>query len=288
VLVERCPHPAARLATATDIVTVMRFESRRHRRRREALEQEFPGEWRVLLRRRWPMWSLLTDDERSRLEALIQAFVYDIRWEAANNFDLTEAMQVLIAAQACLLVLELDADSYRGVGTVIVHPSTVVLTGPRSTGSGLVSSDPFRIDGQAHYGGPVILAWDAVSIDARHPRRGLNVVYHEFAHKLDMLDGTIDGTPPIVTGDARTRWIEVCTREYRAIRDGTGGTLLRDYGGTDPGEFFAVATEMFFSRPIELRTEKPDLYEVLSGFYRQDPASRFPVPQTEPSAEQPR
>ncbi len=218
------------------------------------------------------------------MEELIKAFVFDIRWEPANNFGLTDPMKVLIAAQACLLVLELDGDYYRGVGTIIVHPTTVVLTGPRSTGTGgLVTSDPFRIDGQAHYEGPIIVAWDAVSLDARHPARGSNVVYHEFAHKLDMLDGTVDGTPPLLTGDARTRWIEVCTLEYNAIRAGTGGALLRDYGGTDPGEFFAVATELFFSRPVELKAHKPDLYEVLSGFFQQDPAARFPVPVPEQS-----
>jgi len=256
----------------------MRFETRRRRRRREAIDQGFPDEWRELLRRRWPVWPRLSDDERHRMEGLIKAFVFDIRWEPANNFDLTDSMKVLIAAQACLLVLELDGDPYRGVGTIIVHPTAVVLTGPRSTGtSGLETSDPFRIDGQAHYGGPIIVAWDAVLTDSRHPARGHNVVYHEFAHKLDMLDGTIDGTPPLITGDARSRWIEVCTREFDEIRAGTGG-LLRDYGGTDPGEFFAVATEMFFSRPVELLADKPDLYGVLSAFYRQNPAARFPAP----------
>lgn len=225
------------------------------------------------------MWNRLSEDERSRMEPMIQALVHDVRWEAANNFDVTDVMKVLITAQACLLVLELeDEDPYRGVGTVMVHPTTVVLTGPRNTRGGLVTSDPFRIDGQAQYGGPVIVAWDAVSLDARRPGRGLNVVFHEFAHKLDMLDGVIDGTPPLVAGDARARWIEVCTREYAAIRAGTDDGFLRAYAGTDPGEFFAVATEMFFSRPVETKARRPDLYEVLSAFYRQDPAARFPAP----------
>ncbi len=257
----------------------MRFVSRRQKRRLQAIEDEFSAEWRVLLRRRWPLWARLSDDERDRMETLIKAFIFDIRWEPANNFVLTEQMKVLIAAQACLLVLNLDDDYFSGVGTVIVHPATVVLTGPRSTGTaGLVSNDPYRIDGQAHHGGPVMLSWNAVASDGRHPARGHNVVYHEFAHKLDMLDGTIDGTPPLVTGPARDRWIEVCTGEFNAVRKGTGGGLLRDYAGTDPGEFFAVATEVFFSRPVELSEDKPDLYEVLADFYRQDPALRFATP----------
>ena len=255
----------------------MRFESRRKRLRRELEELEFADEWRAMLSSRWAMWTRLTDDERSRLEHLTKDFVATKRWEAANGFEVTEAMRVLIAAQACLLVLELDGDPYRGVGTILVHPTTVVLEGQRSTGTGgLVSSDPYPILGQAQFGGPTVLAWDTVSYEARHPARGMNVVYHEFAHKLDMIDGVLDGTPPLVELAARARWVEVCTREFRALQRGAATGILRDYGGENPGEFFAVATEGFFSRPVEMRAVQPDLYAVLCGFYRQDPAARSP------------
>ena len=256
----------------------MRFESRRKRRQRELDGLEFQDSWREMLSVRWPLWQFLDSDERVRIEDLVKVFVHDKRWEAANGFEVTEAMRVLIAAQACLLVLELDGDPYRGVGTILVHPTTLVLEGQRSTGTGgLVSSDPYPILGQAEFGGPTIVAWDTVAHDARHPSRGQNVVYHEFAHKLDMLDGVIDGTPPIADAEQRRRWVEVCTREYNAIRRGAEGTLLRDYGGENPGEFFAVATEAFFSMPVQMRDGMPDLYSVLSGFYRQDPAARFPA-----------
>jgi MtfA peptidase len=262
----------------------MRFESRRRRRDRERAAVTFTDEWRSILDRQWPLWHRLDADERARLESLTTTFVAAKRWEAANGFEITETIRVLIAAQACLLVLELDdadLELYRGVGTILVHPTTLVLEGQRSTGTaGLVSSDPYAILGQAQFGGPTIVAWDAVVDEARHPGRGQNVVYHEFAHKLDMLDGVIDGTPPLLDPKARARWIEVCSREFTALSRGTGGGLLRDYGAENPGEFFAVATEFFFSKPVAMRTEKPDLYEVLSGFYRQDPAARFPAPVT--------
>ena len=221
---------------------------------------------------------MLGDDERSRLEAMIKEFVFDKRFEAAKGFEITDAMQVVIAAQACLLVLELGLDYYSGVGTIIVHRSTVVLSGPRSTGTaGLVSSDPYPIDGQAHYGGPVMISWDAASYDARHPRRGLSVVFHEFAHKLDMLDGTVDGTPPLDDG-LRERWIDrlhrASSRRFDAASTRASCATTR---ATNPGEFFAVATEVFFSTPVQLREEKPDLYGVLADFYRQDPAARYPA-----------
>ena len=107
---------------------------------------------------------------------------------------------------------------------------------------------------------------------ARHPERGHNVVYHEFAHKLDMLDGVIDGTPPLERQEELDRWVEVCTAEYEALRNGTDDGFLDGYASVDPAEFFAVATEAFFDLPVQLEAAKPDLYAVLRDFYRQDPA----------------
>jgi Mlc titration factor MtfA (ptsG expression regulator) len=111
----------------------------------------------------------------------------------------------------------------------------------------------------------------------RHPELGFNVVYHEFAHKLDMLDGAIDGVPPLADEREYRRWVDVCTRELERLRDaveqGTP-TLLDPYGLTDVGEFFAVVTEVFFDRALELEQEHPELYDVLRKFYRQDTAAR--------------
>src|ERR687897_432020 len=141
---------------------------------------------------------------------------------------------------------------------------------------GVVTDAPQPILGQAHARrGPVVIAWDAARADARHPHRGRNVVFHEFAHKLDMLDDLIDGTPPLPDPAARDRWIEVCTAEYELLRAGEGGDLLSDYAAVNPGEFFAVATEAFFGLPREMRDQKPALYGVLREFYRQDPATRW-------------
>lgn len=255
------------------------FGTKRRRLQREAFEQPFPEHWRPILSSNWPLWNSLTDEARERLEELTKVFVAERRWESARGFELTEPMKVLIAAQACLLILELDEDYFRHVSVIIVHPTTVVLQGPRASDiSGMVSDGPQPILGQATDRGPVVLAWDAVAFDARHPARGQNVVFHEFAHKLDMLDGVIDGTPPLPDDDARRRWIDVCTREFTALSAGLADPLLRDYGAEDPGEFFAVATEVFFCRPVEMRETKPELYEVLSGFYRQDPAARLSKP----------
>jgi MtfA peptidase len=156
-----------------------------------------------------------------------------------------------------------------------VQPTTMVSTTPRSVGvSGVVSDSPMHVIGLASYTGPVTIAWDAAAEGARHPERGHNVVYHEFAHKLDMADGVVDGTPVITTAEGRQRWIDVCTEVYRDLQEGRAGELLDPYAGVNPGEFFAVATETFFDRPLELERAHADLYDVLRDFYRQDPAAR--------------
>jgi MtfA peptidase len=248
----------------------------RRGRSRDTADEPFPDAWRARLADRWPTWRTLSADEQARLEQRTLEFMAEVRFEAARGFEVTDEMRLLVAAQASLLVLELPGRPYRKVSSVILHPRTVVLQGARRVGdSGLVADDPYPISGQAHPGGPVVLAWSTLAFEARHPDRAQNVVFHEFAHQLDMLDGTTDGTPPIADAAQRARFVEVCTAEYRALRRGTEH-VLRPYAATDPGEFFAVATEQFFSRALPLREGAPELYEVLRDFYLQDPAARQP------------
>ncbi|MCU1458147.1 MAG: hypothetical protein JWL73_2239 [Actinomycetia bacterium] len=250
------------------------FGFRHHRMREERLAAGFLPEWRALLADRFGFYPMLSDDERGRLEGLALGLIADKHWEAANGFELRDEIMVMISAQAAMLILDLPADSYRNVHTILVHPTTYVLQGPHSQVAGLVSDEPMPILGLADFNGPVLLAWDTVLDDARHPGTGHNVVFHEFAHKIDMLDGTADGTPPLADRAQFDHWVAVCTKAYEQVVEGRGGRSLREYGGVNPGEFFAVATESFFDDSVLLRAEHPDLYGVLRDFYRQDPATR--------------
>jgi Mlc titration factor MtfA (ptsG expression regulator) len=232
-----------------------------------------PEGWRDVLDARISHWCHHDDDEQELHGDLTGRLIKKKYWEAAKDFDLTDEMTLIIAAQAALLILGLSFEHYREVGAIIVHPTTVVLTGPRGAPvAGLMTDSPMPILGQAAHKGPIMISWDAVANDARHPQRGHNVVFHEFAHKLDMLDDVVDGTPPLAP-DQRERWVQVCTHEYEQVASGPDG-LLSSYAGVNPGEFFAVATEVFFDRPVDMRTQKSELYEVLAAFYRQDPAGR--------------
>lgn len=253
----------------------MLFETRHHRERRERLEAGFRPEWRDLLASRMRTWQLLDDDERARLEVLALQLLVELHWEAASDFELTEDIEVTIAADAAVLLLGLADDSFQGVHSVLVHPTTVVLQGEHSQVAGIVSDGPMPILGQADLHGPVLIVWDAVLSEARHPGSGHNVVFHEFAHRLDMLTGSADGTPPMSSVEQSERWVEVCTAAYQEVVAGRGGSVLRSYAGVNPAEFFAVATEAFFDAPVALRRERPELYDVLMGYYGQDTAARW-------------
>ncbi len=238
---------------------------------------EFDAAWRPILVAGFQHWSLLDQAELDRMEMLVARFMATTDWEAANKFKLTEPIKVLIAAQASMLLLGLDLDGYDDVTSVIVHPANVRLRGNRPSGGGTFSSSPTVIAGQAHYKGPVLLSWAAARRGAKFPEHGQNVVYHEFAHRLDMLDGITDGTPPLEDAAALARWTEVCTAAYDEVR-AQGSPVLRPYAGTNPAEFFAVATEVFFNQPHQLCEHEPALYAELRSFYRQDPAARVARP----------
>jgi hypothetical protein len=118
-----------------------------------------------------------------------------------------------------------------------------------------------------------VLAWDDVLAGGLDGDDARNVVFHEFAHKIDMLGGVIDGTPPLPDRAHRATWAEVCTAAYVDLRgriDAGLPAFLRGYAATNEAEFFAVATETFFEQPAQLRRELPDLYAALAEFYNLD------------------
>jgi len=256
------------------------FHWLRDLRRAKARKRPFPPEWEAFVRANVAHYCLLDDTERTELHAMIQVFLEEKYWEGCGGLDLTDEISVTIAAQACLLQLGLPHDYYRNVQSILVYPATVI---PPEHHPGVLEpwgtpiAAPVPILGQAFAQGPVILVWDSVLHGARHPEQGHNVVYHEFAHKLDMLDGAADGTPPITNRNQFVEWVAVCSHEFlrlRGLAEKGHQTFLDAYGATNEAEFFAVATEEFFDRPLFLEEQAHDLYRVLSAYYRQDPAAR--------------
>ena len=247
------------------------------RRRRQLREQPFPAAWDDVLAANVAIAGRLAPPMQARLRELVQVFVAEKRWEGLGGLEMTDEIRVTVAAQACVLLLGRDHELYEDVESVLVYPTTVVAP-PRPRRFFEISPTPVdesgdALHGQAFLRGPVILAWDRVLAGGRELVRG-NVVYHELAHKIDMVDGVIDGTPPLAGKSARRRWAEVCEREFLALRarvDAGVPSFLDDYGATNEAEFFAVVTEAYFTRPDLLRAHEPALHGVFRDFYRFDP-----------------
>ncbi len=246
------------------------FPWSKRRRRQHLLREPFPEAWLDYLRTNVVQYSLLTAEEQARLRDRVRIFVAEKTWVGCGGLTVDDEMRVTIAAQACLLVLGIDYEyHYDRIQSVLIYPNTYVH--PARLSHELVHEER-AVYGEAWHRGPIVLSWkNTKSLD----EKGGNLVFHEFAHHLDDLDGYMDGTPPLERGQER-RWERVVEKEYyRLVRASELGraTLLNEYGATNRAEFFAVATECFFERSIALKRRHPELYDVLRDFYRQDPAS---------------
>jgi len=215
----------------------------------------------------------LTQDERSHLRQLARQFIAEKQWSGAQGLQLTPRVQLTVALQACLPILYLGLDWYAGWVGIVVYPGDFVIPRRMMDGDGVVHEFDDDVMGEAWYGGPVLISW----FDDPEDSHGINVVIHEFAHKLDMKSGDADGLPPLHAGMSRQRWIEVMSRAFEDFRqrvDGGEETALDPYAAELPAEFFAVASEAFFETPLLLKDEYPDVYEQFRLFYRQDPLTR--------------
>ena len=263
-----------RAATLSGMLFDWLLRPLRRARRHRLLADPFPDDWLPILDR-LPFYRALDEGGRRRIRKDLRVLIVEKSWEGCGGLELTDEIQVTIAAQASLLLLGIEHEYYRDVHSILVYPGAY-LTLPQPDAAGVVR--PGRVNlGEAWQRGPVVLAWDAAQRGAFDPRDGRNLVLHEFAHRLDMLDGLADGTPPMHTRVELGEWVTAMTTEFRRLRDDVQhhrATVLDKYGATNPAEFFAVATECFFEKGRQLRRRHPELYEVLHHYYHQDPAAR--------------
>jgi Mlc titration factor MtfA (ptsG expression regulator) len=248
----------------------------RKRRRRALLATPFPDSWPPWLDP-LPFYAALNGEERARLHDILRVIVAEKTWTGSTDFPVTEEMKVLVAAQAALLILEIEHDYYARVDEIILRPSSYTAGYVHRDAGGVVSEGARNL-GEAWYRGPVVLAWDGVRQGAEDPKDGHNLVFHEFAHKLDMLDGFVDGTPPLHRRSEYKLWTQVMTEEYEALQEAARRgrrSVLDRYGATNEAEFFAVATETFFEKPRQLQQRHEALYNLLQSYYRQDPLARL-------------
>ena len=233
---------------------------------------DIPIQWEETLQRGSPIYRFLSESDRRELRSYILWFIGSKKFEGCAGLVITDEIRVLVAAQACLLLLHRETPCYERLRLIRVYP-----------GASYAQSSTERVLGESWQHGVVELAWDSVRGGAANPFDGDNVVLHEFAHQLDDEDGKTDGTPllgrdltyPEHAG-VYTAWARMLSTEYDDLRqDIERGrkTVMDSYGGSNHAEFFAVATECFFEKPQQLLKKHPHLYAELKGFYRQDPAA---------------
>ncbi len=243
-----------------------------------------PRQWREYLDQHIWQYRHLSSLQRAQLEDVVRHVVAERYWSGGSGFELTDEMRVTVAGQAALMTLGLDEPYYfHRIPEIILYPHPFYATADQTRTWG---TDPIRGTrdesprlGEAWHRGPIILAWDSII----HPRDDqgwrVNVVIHEFTHHLDGLDGDMSGTPPIDDMQLERDWYRVTELDYlQLVAQAERGepTLLSHYGATNRAEFFAVASEVFFEQPHELRERHAGLYEVMARFFRQSPADYLP------------
>lgn len=224
---------------------------------------------------------MLNPEESQRLRERTILFLHEKSFTAAGGLELDRPMQLHMAAQACLLILNLNLDYFAGWHEVIVYPRAFVTGRNTVDEHGLVHSSQPGLGGEAWGRGPVILSWDDARPGAQIHGEGSNVVLHEFAHKLDMLNGAnANGMPPLHHDMQRQQWTDTLGTAYeklkQQLRQGSQA-WIDPYAATNPAEFFAVISEHFFERPLWFQGREKSLYQQLVKFYRQDPAARLAV-----------
>lgn len=230
------------------------------------------------------LWSVVVDslpfldslavDEKKALKSLAEAFLAEKEFSTAGGLELSDEICVSIAAQGCLPILKLGLGAYRDWVGIVVYPDEFVVRRHFEDESGVIHEYDDVLAGEAWEGGPLIISWH----DVQMAGDGYNVVIHEFAHKLDMLNGETDGVPALHSGMAEAEWDEVFFAAYddfcRRVDDDEE-TIIDPYGSESPAEFFAVLSECFFEMPDVVTDEYPALYALFSRYYRQDPLSRL-------------
>lgn len=251
-------------------------------RRRRALARAAidDGDWqRALARCR--VAGHLDAAARERLRELVTLFIDAKPVNPVDGLVLTVEMRLAIALQACVPILELGIESYAPWVEVIVYPDAFIVQREHVDEAGVVHEVREPLSGEAWSDGPVILSW--ADVEAADPQDGYNVVLHEFAHKLDMLDGAADGVPPLHAGMSRDQWHDAFSAAFEDLGDrvdrwerGDPARLPLDpYALKDPAEFFACASEAFFETPRRFARAYPEVYRQLARFYRQDPGGQM-------------
>ncbi len=236
----------------------------KYRKRRKISENPLSIEDRAILLKYVTFYSSMSDDDKRIYETDIAVFLSEHTITGVDDVEITRTVQLLVAATAVRLVFRRPEWEYRDFGDILIYPGGFRTDGSYSTD--LRGSDSVAA-GLVHSAGNVILSLPHLLSGFQHDNDGYNVGYHEFAHVLDGYHP--DGIPDELSLGAYRPWIEVMQREFEKVHKGK--SMLRQYAGTNPAEFFACSVEAFFDKPEMMKKKAPQLFKQLSTFFNQDP-----------------
>lgn len=245
----------------------------RKHHRRILLNTKMPPAWLDVVARDVPLVEQLTGEQRAHVLDAMRVLVDEKFWEGGGGFAVTDRVRVVIGAQLALQTLFLGVDCIASAKSIIVYEGAYTQSQKRVSGDGVVHMGTSNL-GEAWFNGPVVLSWADSLQAAQRPGTGQNVVFHEFAHVVDATNGVRDGTPPLPDASTRSMWNDVMTATFEEVgrHHASGrGDVIRPYGLTNPAEFFAVTTELFFDAPAALQRVHPkvfELFEIAWGFNR--------------------
>jgi Mlc titration factor MtfA (ptsG expression regulator) len=243
-------------------------------RRRRIGRQPFPAAWRAILRQRVPHVRALPADLQVQVKRHVLVFLAAKEFVGCDGFVITDEVRVTIAAQACLLLLNRRTGYFPNLRRILVYPGAFVVDRAHTDAAGVLHPQRRVLSGESWSQGQVILSWADVLAGAQEAGDGRNLVIHEFAHQLDQEDGRANGAPRLARREQYPAWSQVFEAEYAKLRAHAAvdaETLLDHYGASDPAEFFAVVSEVFFEQPRRLAAEHCALYRELARYYRVDP-----------------
>ncbi|MFP3855388.1 MAG: M90 family metallopeptidase [Anaerolineales bacterium] len=233
--------------------------------------QDLPTRWQNILDDNVPLLARLEPETKHELYSCVHRFLREKKFEGVQGQPINEEVKLTIAAQACLLHLGLEGPLYPKLRTILVYPGAYIADDVERTEEGIELPGKEARAGESWGHGTLLLSWADVVHGAADPGDGSNLVFHEFAHKLDEETGESNGSPVLPSAEHQERWQRAFSNAYETLRRAIdhGSTIgpFNPYAASSPAEFFAVSTELFFERPGALRAFDRDLYQQLQSFY---------------------
>lgn len=258
------------------IIWIASVPWRKKQQRAKICAEPFPTAWRHIIKRRFPYFHSMPADLQLQLKKKIQIFVAEKEFIGCNGIVIDDDIRITVAAQACLLLLNRRTDFYPKLKQILIYPDIFWVENQRTDPAGVVSAQRNVLSGESWEYGKVVLSWRTTVSDAAAPHDGSNVVIHEFAHQLDQENGPANGAPPLRNITDYPSWSAILDKEYRTLcvqARTQQPSLFSYYGATNPAEFFAVVSEVFFEQPLKVNELHPALYQELSQFYQLDPVN---------------